>query len=234
MEKIALDVIHEVELYSNSDLEAFDAQLFLLTTDNMQFVFDLKREKKSEHVFTFKIPKKLQEFLKEPVKYKVYVYLDNARFLADDGNLQVISQENFSGTKLLNPANDVKFSAKIKAEEPEEKKKVPKKAEVDNKPTEKPKPKQTTETKKEDAKTASKKESPKPKEKKEDSVKESEKINVDELLEQHKNIKTTLNSSKKSGTSLRDYAERLERKKKLSENKEEINKKIKDALSSFK
>lgn len=219
MEKIALDVLHEVELYSNSDLDDFTAQLFLITKDKMQFVFDLARVKKNETLFTFKIPKSLENFLKEPVKYKVYVYLDNARFLADDGDLQVISQENFKGGKIVNPAKDVKFSAKIKAEETEEKVENPTPPEK----TEKPKKEETVkETVKIDIPQT---EAPQPRKK--------ENINLDEIFEQQRRIRDSLNEDGTRKKSLRDYTERVERNKKLSENKDELNERVKNILSSF-
>lgn len=224
MEKIALDVLHEVELYSNSDLDNFTAQLFLITKDKMQFAFDLTRVKKNETLFTFKIPKSLENFLKDPVKYKVYVYLDNARFLADDGDLQVISQDYFKGGKISNPVKDVKFSAKIKAEEE--------------------KPETKKETKKETTKEPKKEETSKPKDevkesikidipKYESSPKKKENINLDEIFEQHKKIRESLNEDGTKKKSLRDYTERLERNKKLSENKEELNEKVKNIISLF-
>ncbi len=218
MEKIALDVLHEVELYSNSDLDDFTAQLFLITKDKMQFAFDLSRVKKNETLFTFKIPKSLEKFLKDPVKYKVYVYLDNARFLADDGDLQVISQDHFKGGKIVNPAKDVKFSAKIKAEEEENEKENNEKA---------PKPKPSTPTK-ERVKETINLDIPKS-----DPPKKKENINLDEIFEQQRKIRDSLNEDGTRKRSLRDYTERLERNKKLSENKDELNEKVKNILSSF-
>ena len=213
MEKIALNVLHEVELYSNSDLDDFSAQLFLLNKDKIQFVIDLSRAKKNESVFNFKIPETLGTFLKDPVKYKVYVYLDNARFLADEGDLQVISQDYFSGGKVVNPAKDVKFSAKIKTEDKEQ-------------ASEKREPEK--ETKKENEQPISKKEKPVT----DSAPVKKESINLDEILEQHKTISGKLNSEN-GKKSLREYTERLERNKQLLKNKEELNEKVKSILSSF-
>lgn len=229
MEKIALDVLHEVELYSNSDLDDFTAQLFLINKDGIQFGFDLKREKKNENIFTFKIPKSLAEFVKDPVKYKVYVYLDNARFLADDGDLQVISQDQFKGGKIVNPAQDVKFSAKIKNEDSAKEKETNTETKPKTKEATKPKPKEETKPKE----NKSDKESSVTETKKPTTSKEN--INLDEIFDQHKNIKDELNTNdpRKAGKSLRDYAERVERNKKLSENKEELNEKVKNILASF-
>ena len=225
MEKIALDVLHEVELYSNSDLEDFTAQLFLITKDKMQFAFDLARVKKNESIFTFKIPKSLQIFLKEPVKYKVYVYLDNARFLADDGDLQVVSQDHFKGGKIVNPAQDVKFSAKIKGEETEEK--IEKQKTPEKKPQEAKKETKKEEPVKETVKIDIPKTEPIPKRKKEN-------INLDEIFEQQRKIRESLNEDgTRKKSSLRDYTERMERNKKLAENKDELNEKVKNILSSF-
>jgi hypothetical protein len=215
MEKIALDVLHEVELYSNTELDEFDAQLFLINKNKIQFAFDLTRVKKNESIFTFKIPKSLESFLRDPVKYKVYVYLDNARFLADDGEMKIVSQEDFSGTKLLNPEEDkkkdVKFTAKIKKDE------------KDETPKETPKPK--------DTKKDSKKDKEEPQSKKSE-VKENKEIEIDEVLSQHSKINEHI-TNKKNSKSLRDYAERIERNKKLSENKNELNEKLKKILSDF-
>lgn len=234
MEKIALGVLHEVELHSNTDLDEFEAELFL---KNKQFslAFELKREKKGSSTFTFTIPESLQEFLKDPVDYKIYVYLDNARFLADKGKLQVISNEQFTGSTLKNPVSDqeeVKFSAKIKSDDtkPKEEEKKPEK---ETKPKEE---KKDPPKKAEPTKSDKKEEKPKKEEKKSDTKKTTkESINIDEILEQHGNINEVLkDKTGAKGKSLREYADRIHKRNELSKNKDELNSKVKNILQNFK
>ena len=56
---------------------------------------------------------------------------------------------------------------------------------------------------------------------------------IDKVLEQQQIIKETLNKKdelKKTGKSLRDYTERMERQKRLGENKDELNNKLKKIM----
>ena len=226
MEKIALDVLHEVELYSNSDLNEFTAQVVFLTKDKMQFAFDLDRKKDEKTKFTFKIPKKLEEFFSDPVKYKVYVYVDSARFLADEGSIQVVSASSFT-TKL-----------------PDTKTETPKVKPKENKPT-KPKPETPKEVKEEvQQEPITNSKTPVPDKKAIDLPKElteirdtsRRKIDLDEILEQHEKISKVLEtkeSSKNKRKSLRDYTARIERVKTLEKDKEKLNEKVKNILSDF-
>jgi len=211
MEKIAIGVIHEVEISSNIDLEEFEAELSLTGNDGFNFHFPLKKVKGDKNKYSFKIPEALENSFNDFIKYKVYVYIDNARFVADDGEMKLVSKNDFSGVNILSTekTKDAKFGVKIKSKEPPE----PKKEKKDE-------PKPTPEPKKEEPKPSPSPE-PKKEEKKPEPTPELKKEVKEEAIIPRRSI-------------LQDYADSTKNEVDRERHKIEVNKKLRELLSDLK
>lgn len=100
MEKIVIDVLHEIHIKSSIDEKTFTAE-FSIHTDELNYNIPLKCI--GNNKFTLKIPKYLQNISEKQIKYSVFVYFDNARFEIDSGDLKLITEMDFTMDKISSP-----------------------------------------------------------------------------------------------------------------------------------
>lgn len=99
MEKInlVLGVPYSLEIGTNDpSLKKCEGEL-CITMTGYRIAIPLKHTEGIE--YTVKIPKKLKDLVDKKLKYKLYVYAENSRFLVESGNLSIISEESFTVNK---------------------------------------------------------------------------------------------------------------------------------------
>lgn len=114
MEKInlVLGVPYSLEIGTNDpSLKKCEGEL-CITMTGYRIAIPLKHIEGIE--YTVKIPKKLKELVDKKLKYKLYIYAENSRFLVESGNLGIISKESF--TVNMKDQEDDKKEESIKQE----------------------------------------------------------------------------------------------------------------------
>lgn len=100
---ITLGLPYEIEIKTSVNIGQFEVE-FCIVQEDCNYHFPMPNMTGS--TYSVVIPKSMAKLANQSVKYKVYVYKENARFEADSGEMQIINEDNLTLTKKNSPLEE--------------------------------------------------------------------------------------------------------------------------------